>query len=90
VDCIRFANHRPPASERITRSINADWGIYIKCLETSEEIAIAAEKQMDTISVFKIPLPIWATLEGAIRTPADTYGQRTTARKVVSSNERLR
>ena len=36
--------------ERITKSINADWGIYIKCLETGEEIAMDADKQMDTIT----------------------------------------
>ena len=42
--------------ERITKSINADWGIYIKCLETADEIAINADKQMDTMSVIKIPL----------------------------------
>src|SRR5437016_14226217 len=46
--------------ERITRSINADWGIYIKCLETGEEIAINADKQMDTMSVIKIPLMVEA------------------------------
>src|ERR1700719_1281195 len=42
--------------QQITRSINADWGIYIKCLETGEEIAINADRQMDTMSVIKIPL----------------------------------
>ena len=41
---------------RITRSLNATWGIYIKCLETGEEIAIDADRQMDTMSVIKIPL----------------------------------
>src|SRR5438132_8666920 len=46
--------------ERITRSINADWGIYIKCLDTNEEIAINAGKQMDTMSVIKIPLMVEA------------------------------
>lgn len=46
--------------ERITKSINADWGIYIKCLETGEEIAIDADKQMDTMSVIKIPLMVEA------------------------------
>ena len=40
--------------ERITKSINADWGIYIKCLETGEEIAIDADHQMDTMSVIKL------------------------------------
>lgn len=42
--------------ERVTKSINATWGIYIHCLETDEEIAIGADRQMDTMSVIKIPL----------------------------------
>src|SRR5882762_2036179 len=46
--------------ERITKSVNADWGIYIKCLETNEEIAINADDQMDTMSVIKIPLMVEA------------------------------
>ena len=41
---------------RITKSVNAKWGIYMKCLETGEEIAINADDhdQMDTMSVIKI------------------------------------
>ena len=46
--------------ERITKSVNADWGIYIKCLETGEEVALNADKQMDTMSVIKIPLMVEA------------------------------
>src|SRR5690242_15714297 len=42
--------------QRVTKSVNADWGIYIKCLETGEEVAIDADRQMDTMSVIKIPL----------------------------------
>lgn len=42
--------------QQITRSVNATWGIYIKCLETGEEIALDADRQMDTMSVIKIPL----------------------------------
>lgn len=42
--------------ERITRSVNARWGIYIKCIETGEEIALNADETMDTMSVIKIPL----------------------------------
>ncbi len=42
--------------ERITRSVNAKWGIYLKCVETGEEIAISADETMDTMSVIKIPL----------------------------------
>src|ERR1041385_3204245 len=41
---------------RITRDLNATWGIYIKCLETGETIAINAYQPMDTMSVIKIPL----------------------------------
>ncbi len=41
---------------RITRSINATWGIYAKSLERGDEIAIEADRQMDTMSVIKIPL----------------------------------
>jgi beta-lactamase class A len=42
--------------QQIAKSVNATWGIYIKCLETNEEIAINADQQMDTMSVIKIPL----------------------------------
>jgi beta-lactamase class A len=45
---------------RITRSVNATWGIYLKCLETGEEIALNADQQMDTMSVIKIPLMVEA------------------------------
>jgi beta-lactamase class A len=41
---------------QITQSVNAEWGIYIKCIETGEEIAIDADRQMDTMSVIKLPL----------------------------------
>ena len=44
--------------ERITRSVNAKWGIYIKCVETGEEISINADEAMDTMSVIKIPLMV--------------------------------
>ena len=46
--------------ERITKSVAADWGIYVKCLETGEEIAVNADKPMDTMSVIKIPLMVEA------------------------------
>ena len=44
--------------ERVTANVNATWGIYLKCLETGEEIAIGADRQMDTMSVIKIPLMV--------------------------------
>lgn len=44
--------------ETITRSVNATWGIYVKSLETGEEIAIDADRQMETMSTIKIPLMV--------------------------------
>src|SRR5262249_21214137 len=44
--------------ERTTKSINATWGIYVKSLQTGDEIAINADKQMETMSTVKIPLMV--------------------------------
>jgi len=46
--------------ERTVRSVSATWGIYVKSLETGEEIAIDADRQMETMSTIKIPLMIEA------------------------------
>src|SRR2546426_8239478 len=46
--------------ERTTRSINATWGIYVKSIETGEEIALDADRQMETMSTIKIPLMVEA------------------------------
>ena len=46
--------------ERTTRSVNATWGIYVKSLDTGEEIAVDADRQMETMSTIKIPLMIEA------------------------------
>lgn len=46
--------------ETTTRNINATWGIYVKSLETGEEIAIDADRQMETMSTIKIPLMVEA------------------------------
>jgi beta-lactamase class A len=40
----------------ITRSIDAQWGVYIKCLETGDEIALEADVPMETMSVIKVPI----------------------------------
>src|SRR5438876_10354684 len=48
------------AIERTTRSVNATWGVFIKSLDTGEEIAIDADRQMETMSTIKIPLMIEA------------------------------
>ena len=44
--------------ERITSSVNATWGVYAKCLESGEEVALHADRRMDTMSVIKIPLMV--------------------------------
>jgi beta-lactamase class A len=46
--------------EQIAKSVDTTWGIYIKCLDTKEEIAINADQVMDTMSVIKIPLMVEA------------------------------
>jgi beta-lactamase class A len=46
--------------ETLTRSVNAAWGIYVKSLETGEEVAVNADRQMETMSTIKIPLMIEA------------------------------
>src|SRR5206468_3013678 len=48
------------AIEQITRSVDTRWGIYIKCLDTGEEIAMSADQSMDTMSVIKVPLLVEA------------------------------
>jgi beta-lactamase class A len=48
------------AIETITRSENANWGIYVKSLESGEEVAINADRQMETMSTIKIPLMVEA------------------------------
>ncbi|HSM85495.1 MAG TPA: serine hydrolase [Candidatus Limnocylindrales bacterium] len=42
--------------QTISQGVSADWGIYIKSLDTGEEIAINADAPMDTMSTIKIPL----------------------------------
>ena len=46
--------------EQIASSTATHWGIYLKCLDTNEEIAINADDQMDTMSVIKVPLMVEA------------------------------
>jgi beta-lactamase class A len=46
--------------QQITKSIDTSWGIYIKCIDTGEEVAINADDVMDTMSVIKIPLLVEA------------------------------
>lgn len=46
--------------EQITKSVDTTWGIYIKCLDTNEEVALNADRVMDTMSVIKLPLMVEA------------------------------
>jgi len=48
------------AIERQTASVNAAWGIYVKSLDTGDEVAINADRQMETMSTIKIPLMVEA------------------------------
>jgi len=46
--------------ESIARSLDARWGIYIKNIDTGDEIAIGADSVMETMSVIKIPIMVEA------------------------------
>ena len=61
--------------ERIARGVNATWGIYVKSLETGEEIAIDADRQMETMSTIKIPLmvEVFEQIKAGRFTLADKY-----------------
>ena len=61
--------------QRTVRSINATWGIYVKSLETGEEIAIDADRRMETMSTIKIPLmvEVFEQIKAGKFKLADTY-----------------
>jgi len=46
--------------QRIIQNTHADWAVYVKSLDTGEEVAINADAPMDTMSVIKIPLLVEA------------------------------
>jgi beta-lactamase class A len=59
------ADRRPVSwlAERIeflTRHVDAEWGIYVKSLDTGEELALNADTPFDTMSVIKIPIMVEA------------------------------
>ena len=61
------APQAPPPIERLrtnieqtAKSVDTNWGIYIKCLDTNEEVSLNADKVMDTMSVIKVPLMVAA------------------------------
>jgi beta-lactamase class A len=51
--------------EALTRSLNAHWGIFVKSLDTGEEVALNPDDQMDTMSTIKIPLMVEAYRQAA-------------------------
>ena len=59
--------------ETIAHSVSADWGIYIKSLDTGEEVAINADQSMDTMSTIKIPLlvDVYRQVDSGKLNPAD-------------------
>lgn len=44
--------------QRTTSGVNAKWGVYIKSLETGEEVAVNADEPMESMSTIKIPLMV--------------------------------
>jgi beta-lactamase class A len=44
--------------EAITKNVDAAWGIYVKSLQTGEELPLDADRQMETMSTIKIPLMV--------------------------------
>src|SRR5262245_8339034 len=61
--------------EQISSGVSADWGIYIKSLDTGEEIAINADNAMDTMSAIKIPLLVdaYRLVDAGRINPADRF-----------------
>lgn len=59
--------------EAISRSVSADWSIYVKSLDSGEEIAINADQAMDTMSVIKLPLLVdaYRQIDAGKLNPAD-------------------
>lgn len=65
--------------EQIAHSVSADWGIYVKSLETGEEVAINADQAMDTMSVIKVPLLVdaYRQIDAGRLNPADRISMTT-------------
>ena len=65
--------------ETISQGVSADWGVYIKSLDTGEEIAINADAVMDTMSAIKIPLlvDVYRQVDAGKINPADRIVMKT-------------
>ena len=62
---VRHAASRQAPLERLredivrsTASVNATWGVYVRNLQTGDEISIGADRPMETMSTIKIPLMV--------------------------------
>src|SRR5215475_11918949 len=69
--------------EQISAGVSADWGIYIKSLDTGEEIAINADAPMDTMSAIKIPLlvDVYRQVDQGTVNPADRIVMKTSDKR---------
>jgi beta-lactamase class A len=65
--------------ETIAHGVSADWGIYVKSLDSGEEIAINADQAMDTMSTIKVPLlvDIYRQVDAGKLNPVDRIVMRT-------------
>src|ERR1700749_3129016 len=65
--------------EQISSGVSADWGIYIKSLDSGEEIAINADNIMDTMSTIKIPLmvDVYRQVDAGKINTADRFAMKT-------------
>ncbi len=65
--------------EQISAGVTADWGIYIKSPDTGEEVAINADKVMDTMSAIKIPLlvDVYRQVDAGKINTADRFAMKT-------------
>jgi beta-lactamase class A len=64
--------------EQIAKSVDTNWGIYVKCIETGEEVTLNADRVMDTMSVIKLPLMVEAfrQIEAGKFSLSDRYSLR--------------
>src|SRR5471032_1952338 len=78
--------------ETISQGVSADWGVYIKSLDTGEEIAINADAAMDTMSAIKIPLlvDVYRQVDAGKINPADRIVLKTADKRFGTRSEERR
>lgn len=67
----------------ISQGVSADWGVYIKSLDTGEEVTINADAVMDTMSAIKVPLlvDVYRQLDAGKINPADRIVMHTSDKR---------